>query len=104
VLLEHPLVEAAAVVGLPDARWGQVVAAAIVARPGFDAAEVETWLRERLAGYKVPRHFAVVDALPMTASGKVQRFLARQLFEKPTPDSATLGLDPIQNPRSKIQN
>lgn len=81
VLLQHPLVEAAAVVGIADERWGQVVAAAVVAKPGFDADEAGEWLRARLAGYKVPRRLLVVDAVPATASGKTQRHLARQLFE-----------------------
>ncbi|MBA4181809.1 MAG: o-succinylbenzoate--CoA ligase [Anaerolinea sp.] len=80
VLLQHPLILAAAVVGLPDERWGQVVAAAVVVRPGFDAGEATVWLRERVAGYKVPRRFVTVDTLPATASGKVQRHLARTMF------------------------
>lgn len=77
VLLTHPDVEAAAVVGVPDGTWGQVVAAAIVARPAFDPGTLDSWLRERLAGYKVPRRVVIVDALPLTANGKVQRHAVR---------------------------
>ncbi len=80
-LLQHPCIDAAAVVGVRDARWGQVVTAAVVTRPGFDAAEVETWLRDRLAHYKVPRRFVEMAALPATASGKVQRHKVREMVE-----------------------
>jgi O-succinylbenzoic acid--CoA ligase len=79
----HPAVREAAVVGLPDARWGQAVAAAIVpereAAPGWD--ELEGWLRARIAGYKLPRRWLAVAELPRTASGKLQRHLVRAWFE-----------------------
>lgn len=74
VLLEHPGVAECAVVGLPDARWGERVAALIVPRetsPGSEA--VIGFCRERLAGYKVPRDIAFTDALPRNAMGKVQK-------------------------------
>lgn len=81
-LLEHPAIEAAAVVGLAEEQWGHVVTAAVVTCAEFDPLAVEQWLRERLAAYKVPRRFAVVDSLPATASGKVQRHLVRQRLER----------------------
>ncbi len=80
ILAGHPAVRAAAVVGLPDERWGQVVAAALVAAPGFDPAALEGWLEGRLAAYKRPRRFVLLEELPMTANGKVQRRLVRELF------------------------
>jgi O-succinylbenzoic acid--CoA ligase len=82
VLLLHPAVSAAAVVGVPDASWGHVVAAALVAAPGayIDLPALTEWLRSRVAAFKVPQRFLVVDALPATASGKIQRHLARQMF------------------------
>ena len=80
-LLQHPAIAGAAVVGVADERWGQSVAAAIVVRKGQDARDLDAWLRERLAGYKVPRQVRVVDTLPATASGKVQRRLVRAWFE-----------------------
>jgi len=67
-----------AVVGLPDEQWGQVVAAAIVAGEGFDAAALDAYLRTRLAGYKVPRVLRLVESLPVTASGKVRRNVVRE--------------------------
>ncbi len=75
VLTAHPAVSLACVVGLPDPEWGQRVAAAVVLRA--DAALTETELidfaRARLAGYKQPRRVRFLEALPMTASGKVLR-------------------------------
>ncbi len=80
-LLEHPAVEEAAVVGLPDDRWGARVVAVVVPRTGIEAPStgvLEAHLRERLAGYKVPREVIVeAEPLPRTASGKLQRHLVR---------------------------
>jgi long-chain acyl-CoA synthetase len=75
VLAEHPEVLEAAVVGVPDERWGETVLAVVVARPGAapDEAGVIAFCRERLAHYKCPRHVRVVDALPRNASGKILR-------------------------------
>jgi acyl-CoA synthetase (AMP-forming)/AMP-acid ligase II len=82
VLLEHVGVAEVAVVGVPDQRWGEQVAAFI--RPAADsapgAAELDAFCRERLAGFKVPRFWLMVDAFPMTASGKVQKFALRERF------------------------
>jgi O-succinylbenzoic acid--CoA ligase len=75
VLRDHEAVAAACVVGLPHAEWGQQVAAMVVLNPGGDAGEeaLLAFCRERLAGYKLPRRVVFVDALPLTASGKVAR-------------------------------
>jgi len=83
VLREHPAVALAAVVGLPHADWGQQVAAAVVLRsPGAaTAGELLAHCRARLAGDKRPRRLILCDALPQTASGKIQRRLvAEQLL------------------------
>jgi acyl-CoA synthetase (AMP-forming)/AMP-acid ligase II len=73
LLHTHPAVAQAAVVGAPDARLGEVGYAFIVPRPGVALAAdaIIEWARERLANYKVPRHVAVVEALPLSAVGKV---------------------------------
>ncbi len=78
----HPNVREAAVVGLPDERWGQIVAAAIVFEPGAATGwdVLEGWLRERLAAYKVPRRWRLADQLPRTTSGKLQRHRVRAWF------------------------
>lgn len=72
-LLLHPAVQDAAVVGIPDATWGEVGAAFIVLRGGTAASEddLSAFLGARLAKYKVPRRWVFIDALPRTAYGKV---------------------------------
>jgi len=82
-LLAHPDVEDAAVCGIPDAEWGQSVAAAVQLRRAVDAAELVRHCRGRLAGFKVPRVLLEVTALPRNANGKVDRVALRHLFLKP---------------------
>lgn len=87
-LCEHPAVAQAAVVGRPDRRLGEVVAAFVVPRPGCtpDPAELITWCRERFANFKVPRAVRVLDALPTNATGKVTKAALRDLdVPVPTP-------------------
>jgi malonyl-CoA/methylmalonyl-CoA synthetase len=71
VLRTHPAVAEAAVVGLPDPAYGQVLAAAIVARSPVGAESLRAWTAERLASYKVPRRWRLLDELPRNALGKV---------------------------------
>lgn len=75
VLKTHPDVIDACVVGLPDAEWGERVAAMVILRDGnaLTEAELIAFSRERLAGYKQPRKIVFADELPQTASGKVKR-------------------------------
>ena len=75
VLVEHPSVAEAAVVGLPDARWGQIVVAAVVPAPDQhpEPDELRTYCRGRLAGYKTPARLVVVPELPKNAAGKTMR-------------------------------
>ncbi|WP_370366446.1 AMP-binding protein [Maricaulis sp.] len=77
VLCLHPAVQEAAVAGVPDEKWGEVGCAHIILRQGVsvDAKALSDWCRERLAAYKVPRHFRFTDDLPRTAAGKVQKHL-----------------------------
>lgn len=82
VLAEHPAVEASAVIGCPDAEWGERVVAIVARRAGekVDEAELIAFCRARLAAYKAPRRIVFVDALPRNALGKVQKAQLRSQF------------------------
>jgi len=73
VLATHPGVAEVAVVGRPDARWGQVPVAVVVPRPGATLEDLRPWARSRLAAFKVPAEVLRASALPRTAAGKVDR-------------------------------
>ncbi len=75
VLRGHPAVLDAAVVGVPDLRWGERIAAAVVARPGQvpTLEQLGPWVGTHLADYKKPRQIVVVDQLPRNALGKIQK-------------------------------
>lgn len=76
LLLEHPKVASAAVVGIPDPCWGEQVAAVIIPKPQRDrplAAELLGFRRENLAAYKTPRISCFTDAFAATETGKLQK-------------------------------
>ena len=78
VLAAHPDILEAAVVAMPDEKWGEVGRAYVLAQPGHQlppAAEMTAWCRERLAPYKVPKAFVTVHDFPRTAAGKIQKHL-----------------------------
>src|SRR5207245_2211783 len=79
-LLRHPAVLEAAVVGLPHERWGEAPHAFVVLRPGVAATEEELrdFARSQLAHFKAPHSITFVDALPKTATGKIQKFVLRR--------------------------
>jgi acyl-CoA synthetase (AMP-forming)/AMP-acid ligase II len=76
-----------AVVGIPDPRWGEIVAAAVVADGAakLDAGSVEDWCSTRLANYKKPRRIAFFDDLPKGSTGKIIKRGVRELLESPGP-------------------
>ncbi|MGH9075788.1 MAG: AMP-binding enzyme, partial [Acidimicrobiales bacterium] len=80
VLHDHPAVAEAAVVGIPDERWGEAGLAVVAARPGVPVGEDELLVhcRDRLAGFKVPRAVRFVAALPRNSVGKVQKSMLAQ--------------------------
>jgi acyl-CoA synthetase (AMP-forming)/AMP-acid ligase II len=80
ILLQHPAVAQAAVVGVPDERLGEVGVAFVILRAGHtvDEAELIAWSREKMANFKVPRRVQVVDAFPVNPSGKVMKFRLRE--------------------------
>jgi fatty-acyl-CoA synthase len=79
LLLDHPDVAEAAVIGVADERWGEVGRAFVVVKPGciLDPAALASHCAARIARYKVPKEFLPIDALPRTASGKIQKHLLR---------------------------
>ncbi len=82
-LFAHPAVAEAAVIGVPDQTWGEVIAAFVRSAPGAPAPtpdELRAHCRQRLAPYKTPVHWVFVDALPMTASGKIQKYKLQETF------------------------
>jgi O-succinylbenzoic acid--CoA ligase len=83
VLLRHPAVSEAAVVGVADAEWGQVPVACLVLQPGAEVSDEELiqFCREHLAGYKVPRRVRRFPQLPRNASGKLLRRKLREWLE-----------------------
>jgi len=87
VLRTHPAVAECAVVGVEDAEWGERVCAALELAPACDLtlSELQGWVKERLAPYKVPRALSVVRALPRNALGKVMKPEVAKLFRAPHP-------------------
>jgi fatty-acyl-CoA synthase len=81
VLHAHPAVLEAAVLGVPDAKWGEVGHAVILLRPGGAASAEDLRLHARasLAAYKVPKFFTLVEDFPRTAAGKIQKHVLRSL-------------------------
>lgn len=84
LLFQHPSVGEAAIVGLPDERLGEVVAAFI--RPAPEATpsreELFAYLREHASPQKTPKHWYLVETFPLTGSGKIQKFVLRQQWQE----------------------
>jgi len=80
VLLRHPAVQEAAIVGLPHEKWGEAPYAYVVLKPGASATEAEliAFTRDRLAHFKAPHGVTFVAELPKTATGKIQKFVLRK--------------------------
>ncbi len=86
VLFRHPAIAEVAVVGVPDGRWGEVGVALVVPKPGATIGldDMQAFARTSLARFKVPARLVVLDAMPRTASGKVQKNELRMLLaERP---------------------
>jgi fatty-acyl-CoA synthase len=79
MLLRHPAVQEAAVVGLPDPQWGESPHAFVVLKAGQSATEEElrTFVRDNMAHFKVPKSITFVTELPKTATGKIQKYVLR---------------------------
>jgi fatty-acyl-CoA synthase len=93
VLMRHPAIAEVAVVGLPDERWGEIVAAFVrfaadEQRP--PVSELRTYLREELSPQKTPTQWFDVDGFPLTGSGKIQKFAIRSAWEAGAYDEVAL--------------
>jgi acyl-CoA synthetase (AMP-forming)/AMP-acid ligase II len=88
MLNEHPAVGSVAVVGVPDARMGEVGYAFVIPRLNAEITpdELIAWGRDKMANYKVPRYVEIVDALPLNASGKVLKYELRTRAQANVPD------------------
>jgi len=82
VLLAHPSVAEAVCFGVPHPTWGEEVAAAVVLREPATESELLTYCRERLADYKRPKKIHITDAIPRTATGKIQRRVVAQTYSQ----------------------
>jgi len=82
-LCDHPDVAQAAVIGVPDEKWGETPRAFVVLTPGaaLTAEELRDFARGTLAGYKLPSRIVVLDELPTTSTGKVQKFRLREIVD-----------------------
>ncbi|HEX5494618.1 MAG TPA: AMP-binding protein [Mycobacteriales bacterium] len=81
-VFSHPAVAEVAVIGVPDDRWGETIKALVVAVPGqpITEADVITYCKERMAGFKAPTSVEFRDSIPRTATGKVQKFKLREPY------------------------
>lgn len=81
VMIQHEAVSIVAVIGVPCAKYGEEIKACIVLNEGADISESElqNWVKERVASYKYPRKFEFMDALPMSATGKILKRSLRKL-------------------------
>lgn len=81
ILIRHPAVAQAAVIGVPDAAKGEIIRAFVVCKPGQSATagELIAWSRENMSTYKAPREVRFIAALPATGAGKVLRRLLKEL-------------------------
>ncbi|MNP00639.1 Short-chain-fatty-acid--CoA ligase [compost metagenome] len=83
-LYQHPAIQDAQVIGVPDQKYGEELCVWIVPRPGevISEAEVREFCSSQIARYKVPRYIRFVEDFPMTLSGKVQKFRMREIMEE----------------------
>jgi acyl-CoA synthetase (AMP-forming)/AMP-acid ligase II len=80
VLHTHPKIFDAGIVGVPDEKWGEVGEAFIVLKPGetMGNGEIFEFLKGKVAKYKIPKYVELIEELPKTASGKIQKFVLKE--------------------------
>jgi fatty-acyl-CoA synthase len=79
-LYRHPAIRDVQVIGVPDAKFGEELCAWIILRPGETAneEEIRSFCRGQIAHFKIPRYVKFVDEFPVTATGKVQKYMLRE--------------------------
>ena len=84
VVHEHPKVAEAAVVGTPDEKWGELVTAVVVPKPGkqIEEEEIIEFCKGKLAGYKRPRLVKFIGGLPRNSTGKIKKDELRELIKR----------------------
>ena len=75
VMMKHEAVSLVAVIGIPDEKMGEEIRACVVLKPGKSVSDPElmAWTKENIAAYKYPRQIRFMDALPMSATGKIMK-------------------------------
>jgi acyl-CoA synthetase (AMP-forming)/AMP-acid ligase II len=82
VLLTHPAVAEAVCFGVPHATWGEEVSAAVVLKEPISEADLLAYCKERLADYKRPKQIHITEAIPRTATGKIQRGVVAKAYSQ----------------------
>ena len=82
-LMDHPAVNRVQVIGVPDQRLSEVPCACVVTEPGrqLTVEDVDAFCRGKMASFKIPRHLMLMDDYPMTSSGKVQKYILREMAQ-----------------------
>ena len=82
LLYSHPSILEAAVIGIPDPVWGEIVTAVVVLKKGFDVSreDIIQYCKGRLSSFKVPKDVIFRSDLPKTGSGKIYKYKLRQLY------------------------
>tara|TARA_R110001592_G_scaffold81854_1_gene242806 strand:+ start:82 stop:984 length:903 start_codon:yes stop_codon:yes gene_type:complete len=83
VLMQHPAVTDAAVIGAPHEKWGEIVLALLVVNRDIDASEISDFSRQYLSGFKIPKCIVFIDSIPRNAGGKILKRKLREIYAQP---------------------